>query len=107
MSIPSGAEKSINIGGDGFKQQYKNIKQALEQSDIVDDPRCYSSDGRTFFFTSPLQNPLVTGTYVLIKTGDGREYFAQVIEREVISQDGPEYGITISSEGKLFVASAT
>jgi uncharacterized protein len=55
----------------------------------------YSTDGRTFGYEAPLSMSIPLGSYVALSTQDGREYFGQIITKEVSIRQGAEIGLEL------------
>ena len=71
------------------------IRRSIEEMMLDKVPQACCLDGRVFEYQTLLGLPLAIGTYVELKTKDGKSYLGQIVTREVSITEGPEYGIGI------------
>jgi hypothetical protein len=64
----------------------------------------YSTDGRTFGYEAPLSMSIPLGSYVALSSQDGREYFGQIITKEVSIRQGAEIGLELGSWPECFAS---
>ena len=62
-------------------------------------PSAYSVDGQTFAFEAPLAFEIPTGGFVRLRTAAGMTYLGQVLDKDVVSREGPE--LTVEGDAGL------
>ena len=78
------------------------VRRSLEEKMLTRVAQALCLDGRVFEYETALGLPLTIGSYVELKTRDGKTYLGQIVTREVSVIEGPEYGIGFKGRTGVF-----
>jgi DNA helicase HerA-like ATPase len=84
-------------------QQLHELRSNLEDAFAKQPAQAYSIDGKTFSYETSLRNPFQTGDFLVLTTIQNKKYIGQVLYQNVAEMEGPEYGVSMDTEARVFL----
>lgn len=92
MDSPEDQIKALEAMGD-----VRNIRELVETRAEQNSPQlAFSIDGRTFGFEAKMSLRLPIGCYITLTVPEGSSYLGQVMTKQVVTRDGPEFGVELN-----------
>ena len=73
------------------RQLVERVNESLPQE-------AFSTDGRTFGYQARMSLRIPVGCYITLHATDNTHYLGQIITKEVVTREGPEFGIELTPE---------